>query len=338
MDFALKCNSLKCRTELKEKAVVTTCSHIFCHNCADALGLSHPTTSSRRCPACQTVLFNPDDAISAVLNPTEDYKTSVLSGLDPNTIVECAGRALGFWAYQSTQEIFYQEYQAKSLTEKYSNLNTQMDKVIHNANSEITAMQNKISGMWLAFVSCFGFSHVPKLDMQTAQEEFQKKNQELNDMCRDKSNKLSQMTNLYNLLKSRAMRSRMQSAASDTVSQTLSTLNAPTSIPLASHSPQGPASTSKFPRTPHFPVNKDGVEQLHRHQRSGTGSSKGARSKPFRENNMPPPSKRPSWDVQSTNALNPPPQHRTRLPQVPQGPAAPSEFPPGDALLQRFGC
>jgi E3 ubiquitin-protein ligase CCNP1IP1 len=79
--------------------------HIFCHGCAETLGLSRPTTSNRLCPACQTVLLNPDDAVSTILNPTEDYKTSVLSGLDPNTIMECAGRALAFWAYQSTQEM-----------------------------------------------------------------------------------------------------------------------------------------------------------------------------------------------------------------------------------------
>lgn len=60
----------------------------------------------RRCPACQAVLHNPDDAVSTILNPTEDYKTSVLSGLDPNTIVECAGRALMFWTYQTTQEMY----------------------------------------------------------------------------------------------------------------------------------------------------------------------------------------------------------------------------------------
>ncbi|KAJ5256862.1 hypothetical protein N7478_012966 [Penicillium angulare] len=79
--------------------------HIFCPGCADGLGLSHPTSDNRHCPACQTVLFNPDDAVSTILNPTEDYKTSVLSGLDPSTIMECAGRALGFWAYQSIQEM-----------------------------------------------------------------------------------------------------------------------------------------------------------------------------------------------------------------------------------------
>jgi E3 ubiquitin-protein ligase CCNP1IP1 len=50
-------------------------------------------------------LPNPDDVVVTNLNPTDDYKTSVLSGLSPNIIMECAGRALGFWAYQTTQEM-----------------------------------------------------------------------------------------------------------------------------------------------------------------------------------------------------------------------------------------
>lgn len=39
----------------------------------------------------------------------------------------------------------YQEYLAKSLTEKYNNLGTQMDKIIHNANMEINTLNQKIS-------------------------------------------------------------------------------------------------------------------------------------------------------------------------------------------------
>lgn len=50
-------------------------------------------------------LMNPDDVVVATLNPTDDYKTSVLSGLNPNVIMECAGRALNFWAYQTMQEM-----------------------------------------------------------------------------------------------------------------------------------------------------------------------------------------------------------------------------------------
>ncbi len=91
---------------------------------------------------------NPDDAVSTQLNPTEDYKTSVLSGLSPSTIVECAGRGLAFWSYQSTQEIVYQEYLAKSLTDKYNKLGTQVDKIIHDANTEITTLNQKLSSQF----------------------------------------------------------------------------------------------------------------------------------------------------------------------------------------------
>ncbi|OQE86026.1 hypothetical protein PENNAL_c0022G06437 [Penicillium nalgiovense] len=234
--------------------------------------------------------------------------------------MECAGRALAFWAYQSTQEIFYQEYRAKTLTEKYANLNTQMDKIVHNANTEILSLQNKLS------------------DMQSSQEDLQKKNQELNDMYRDKNNKLAQMTNLYNLLKARAMKSRMQTAASDTVSQALSSFNAPppVSMPLSYTSALPSAPVTRHPKTPTFPVNPDGVEQLHRYQRSGTGSSKRARTKTPREAPMQPPA-RPNWDGRNSKGPDPAPQHRTRLPRISRTPTVSSELPPGDAITQRFG-
>lgn len=124
LDFSLRCNNLSCRTALTEKAVVTTCSwalrafscfpglsnilysHIFCLRCASQGGLSQSQTTDRQCPACQSSLPNPDDVVSTILTPTEDYKTSVLSGLDPATIIECAGRALSFWTYQATQEMY----------------------------------------------------------------------------------------------------------------------------------------------------------------------------------------------------------------------------------------
>ena len=81
-------------------------SHVFCNPCSDELGLTAPAGGSRACPACRTLLSQPDDAVSTSLHPTEDYKTSVLSGLSPSTIMECAGRGLAFWSYQSTQEMY----------------------------------------------------------------------------------------------------------------------------------------------------------------------------------------------------------------------------------------
>ena len=40
----------------------------------------------------------------------------------------------------------YQEFLAKSLTDKYSTLSNQMDKIIHDANSEIMGLRDKLSG------------------------------------------------------------------------------------------------------------------------------------------------------------------------------------------------
>ena len=59
----------------------------------------------RVCSACHTVLPNEDDIVVTSLNPTEDYKTSILSGLSPTIIMECAGRALAFYSYQAGQAV-----------------------------------------------------------------------------------------------------------------------------------------------------------------------------------------------------------------------------------------
>lgn len=68
---------------------------------------------------------------------------------------------MSFWAYQITQEVYvvyiviydgltpcyrvYQEFLAKSLTEKYTSLNSQMDKIIHQANAEISDLRAKMN-------------------------------------------------------------------------------------------------------------------------------------------------------------------------------------------------
>ncbi|POS88162.1 hypothetical protein EPUL_000322 [Erysiphe pulchra] len=144
-------------------------------------------------------LTNPDDAVLANLNPTEDYKTSVLSGLSPNIIVECAGRALSFWAYQTTQEIVYQEYCAKNLTNKYTALNSQMDKIIHDANSELSNLRN----------------------MQSEQESLRQKNRDLAQQLRERTRKHHETQELYDKLKRRTLLGHVQDAASEAVEQTI---------------------------------------------------------------------------------------------------------------------
>lgn len=47
----------------------------------------------------------------------------------------------------TTSESIYQDFLARSLTDKYSTLSSQMDKIIHDANSEILGLRDKLSGM-----------------------------------------------------------------------------------------------------------------------------------------------------------------------------------------------
>lgn len=70
METDLKCNRLTCRKLLTDKAVVTTCSHIFCVDCANEL-----FNAARLCPACEASLTEPDDVVVCSLHPSNDYKT-----------------------------------------------------------------------------------------------------------------------------------------------------------------------------------------------------------------------------------------------------------------------
>ncbi|GBF66296.1 FAM50 family protein [Trichophyton mentagrophytes] len=95
------------------------------------------------------------------------------------------------------------DHLSKTLREKCSVMGKQMDQMAHDANSAIETLQNRIS------------------ELEHGQEQLQKKNQELVNEYREKCKKHAQMTNLYNLLKNRAIRSQIQTAVSDTVAQTL---------------------------------------------------------------------------------------------------------------------
>ncbi|KAJ5714663.1 uncharacterized protein N7483_011844 [Penicillium malachiteum] len=192
----------------------------------------------------------------------------------------------------------------KNFTEKYTGLKTETDKAASNANSEIFSLRKKVS------------------DLQASQEELKKKNQELVDQYREKSKKLSQMTTLYNLLKARTLHSQMETAAANSVTKTLKTNSSRSGQPTvatpsgSSYAPSLPnipqtsfprtsssresVSTISVPRTS-FPVDADGVEQLHLYQKSGSaGSGSSSRSNrvsktPVKDTSMGPPLWPASW-------------------------------------------
>jgi hypothetical protein len=124
--------------------------------------------------------------------------------------------------------------------------------------------------------------------MQLDQEQLHKKNEELMALYQEKSRKHTQITNLYNLLKSRAMMSHIQTAASDSVSHALSSLR---DIPSLNSGSTAPAPQTHRVSSRHFDAMRaDGneVERLLQHQRSGSAAS-GSRPLLSSTAAMPPP-------------------------------------------------
>ncbi|TFY80277.1 hypothetical protein EWM64_g3732 [Hericium alpestre] len=79
------------------------------------------------------------------LHPSNDYKTSVLSGLNPSTILEICSRAISFWQYQIHQEYSFQQAVLRNINDKNAQLQKQLDNVIREANGEISLLGNKIT-------------------------------------------------------------------------------------------------------------------------------------------------------------------------------------------------
>ncbi|CAB5395767.1 unnamed protein product [Rhizophagus irregularis] len=108
MEADLRCNVVQCRKIIntESRACVTTCSRI-----------TFFVSTVPIIPFLQLC----DDIVFTDLNPSEDYKSSVLSGLRPDLVVEICSRALSFWTYQTTQEACFQEMLYKNLEESTLN-------------------------------------------------------------------------------------------------------------------------------------------------------------------------------------------------------------------------
>ena len=126
---------------------LTLNSHFFCLNCADKAGLvSNELHRRSGCPACGSPLPTPEDALVINLKPTEEYRTTILSGLPPSMIMECAGRAMNFWVYQTIQHRHYQEHLFKSLSEQHKALKARLQQTEHNAQVEAEELKRKLHG------------------------------------------------------------------------------------------------------------------------------------------------------------------------------------------------
>ncbi|KPI38276.1 uncharacterized protein AB675_11976 [Cyphellophora attinorum] len=134
--------------------------------------------------------------------------------------MDCASRALAFWTYQTTQEIFYQEHLGKILKDKYGQLSAAMDKIINEANTEISTLQDKINNF--------------SIDQRTLQDKYD----DLANLYREKSKKAAQAQQLYDALKKKVLMRRVETAASADANQTLQSIDARGALPT--HQDQQP--------------------------------------------------------------------------------------------------
>ncbi|PWN34410.1 uncharacterized protein FA14DRAFT_181034 [Meira miltonrushii] len=141
MDESLRCNSLPCRKPLQAegRAVSTSCSHIFCFECATNL-----LQGRRICPACSTPLENQDDAVVTSLNPSASYKASVLAGLSPQIIMEICTRAIAFHNYQSMQESAFQQMLLKKAQASNSTFERELNRIQISAKTEVNHLEAKV--------------------------------------------------------------------------------------------------------------------------------------------------------------------------------------------------
>ena len=177
----------------------------------------------------------------------------------------------------------YQEYLAKTLTDKYANLNVQMDKIINDANSELEVLNQRLASKSECFPSTDLLSWGPV--MQIDQNKLKAENTSLVAAFREKNRKHQQTQELYDRLKRKEMTAQTQSAAYESVDEVLGTVShrrsrdslSPNKSYQSMARPQGQRETNQFP------VNQNGVEQLHTHQRSGSNGSRNSRGR------IPPP-------------------------------------------------
>ncbi|XP_057182920.1 E3 ubiquitin-protein ligase CCNB1IP1 [Triplophysa rosa] len=142
-EYTLLCNFHKCRVKLSGFAWVTACSHVFC----DQHGSDEFSRTPAICPACSSVLSGKLDVLRTELVPSEQYKSMVLVGLPPETILDISHKALTFWTYQVNQERLLMEFNLSRAGGQV----VQMEKFLTQQNQsrelELNALKGEIASL-----------------------------------------------------------------------------------------------------------------------------------------------------------------------------------------------
>ncbi|GKT45513.1 uncharacterized protein ColSpa_05694 [Colletotrichum spaethianum] len=137
--------------------------------------------------------------------------------------MECAGRALSFWAYQTTQEIVYQRYLEKTLTEKLKSVDMKLQKAVDDANTEIASLQERIQGKSASKTAPLPSSMLADILAALSEDydDVRRKHEELAYAYQHKCRKLTQVQELYDRVKRKAELGQMEAAAVDAVDSSL---------------------------------------------------------------------------------------------------------------------
>ncbi|CAG8563899.1 3234_t:CDS:2, partial [Cetraspora pellucida] len=105
--------------------------------------------------------------------------------------MEICSRALSFWTYQTTQEACFQEMMYKSLEDKYTQLEKQVQGLMRDAQSEVTTLQK---------------------DMELEK----RKTHDLAEQLQEKGRQFSKLQLMYDKLKRRSLVPAIQQTVNNT--------------------------------------------------------------------------------------------------------------------------
>jgi E3 ubiquitin-protein ligase CCNP1IP1 len=136
------CNFKKCRKRLNSFAWITSCSHIFC----DEDG-SREFNGKLICPACDANLPGKHDILRISLNPSDEYKSMVISGQRPEVIMDICSRALSFWTYQCHQELSYQKFCCSKAQQQGQQVEKFYEQLLSKAQADLASIQGQIEAL-----------------------------------------------------------------------------------------------------------------------------------------------------------------------------------------------
>ncbi|XP_042219538.1 E3 ubiquitin-protein ligase CCNB1IP1-like [Homarus americanus] len=189
-DNQLLCNFRSCRRPLDDFAWVTFCSHIFCDNHGKPL-----TQTPCECSACGARLVDKTDIHRVDLEPSEQFKSMVLAGLRPSTVMEVCHRALAFWSHQMDQELNHQRHLNQKLRERAHHVHTYYEQEMRARDEHLNLLTGQLGAL------------------QRDHDKCNKQKQSLNERLSEKTRQYHKLQDLYDCLRKRTGQIRARSCS-----------------------------------------------------------------------------------------------------------------------------